>query len=1055
MTARPLMSQPRPVAADPLGRWAAFAEQPHTLVVARLPEQAAGSSQRWQATVPEGIASLSASRDGRWLAVGHQTGDRLTLWAPVDEELSAWLEVSSAMLPFAAGEVQLDFSPTEDSLAVARGDQLRVLRLDLDELNRMRAVAAEAAAGAKARKRVFISSPSEYSIYAGLLETALNQDLKVERPMKGTTNLIPTSPISAPIDRVDALVTLIGTAGRRQAEAEIRQAKRHGIQIIAILVSPDIRKAGELRDLAVANVDAEGRVLALSGQQGAAVTRVINSTAINILRSMEVDTAPLLHELQNTYDDATSRFFNPPSEVQRLGRRLHEGTFRELTAQIGLDELLLGLYENQAPALVATHINSRARLHELSMSNLMPLGYYALRRETANRGWDRGTPVSAEAVERPMVVVSYVRSYATLARALVSALEATGRIDVRYDGHLSSEQPFPSTVLQWVDQSDALVALVGPASAQANYSKAELERAQKLRKPVVAVVVEAGELPSALASYQAINVDSDGTPTLLARLQGRRLESALRRVALQVVEAVTKMASGALQRSAPANRSGTGTGSATDAQMSSAQEVQARFERDVVHAVPGEDIVVLRVAQGPQLILHPENARDLLRAQERSSRELNWVKGGADDAPMAGSAGPTDAELGAADDPADGTVSTLTSGGTPPVRASGLLGGVQLSSFEVVGGLAKDPSDQIVPSRLVERIDGQVDAGVYALSSDLLVPLKGRPQHVFVPPPPTRDATQPLLVLIHGSFVETSMTFGRLWTDHPDLVATIFQAYAGRVYAFEHHTLGASVVSNALMLARVLPDGAHLHLAAHGRGGLVAEVLARAASAEFDSTDFEHFATPAHGAQRIALRELGQIVRRRRLQVDRVVRVACPARGSLLASRRLDAYLSILKWSLELSGVSVRPELIDFIGEVARRRTSPEDLPGLEGLLSDSPLIRWLNAAENPIPGALRVLAGDTIGDSVASWVKTLVSDAFYWTDNDLVVQTRSMYGGGPRVSGSTFWLDSGSKVSHYAYFANAASAHAFTRALLHDQPEGFRQIGPLSHAGQDAGGVR
>ena len=39
--------------------------------------------------------------------------------------------------------------------------------------------------------------------------------------------------------------------------------------------------------------------------------------------------------------------------------------------------------------------------------------------------------------------------------------------------------------------------------------------------------------------------------------------------------------------------------------------------------------------------------------------------------------------------------------------------------------------------------------------------------------------------------------------------------------------------------------------------------------------------------------------------------------------------------------------------------------------------------------------------DSVTSWLKTLMADAFYWTDNDLVVQTRSMYGGSLRGDGA------------------------------------------------------
>ena len=66
----------------------------------------------------------------------------------------------------------------------------------------------------------------------------------------------------------------------------------------------------------------------------------------------------------------------------------------------------------------------------------------------------------------------------------------------------------------------------------------------------------------------------------------------------------------------------------------------------------------------------------------------------------------------------------------------------------------------------------------------------------------------------------------------------------------------------------------------------------------------------------------------------------------------------------------------------------------------DSPVVQWLNGGGEPIPGQLRVLAGDIEGDSITSWVKTLLADAFYWTDNDLVVQTRSMYGGTARATG-------------------------------------------------------
>ena len=105
------------------------------------------------------------------------------------------------------------------------------------------------------------------------------------------------------------------------------------------------------------------------------------------------------------------------------------------------------------------------------------------------------------------------------------------------------------------------------------------------------------------------------------------------------------------------------------------------------------------------------------------------------------------------------------------------------------------------------------------------------------------------------------------------------------------------------------------------------------------------------------------------------------------------------------------------------------------------------------IPGDLRVVAGDIEGDSVVSWLKTLLADAFYWTDNDLVVQTRSMYGGAPRAAGATFVFDQGGKVSHFNYFRNERTAEAIVNALLHDVPPGFRVIGPLSWAGESSTG--
>ena len=295
-----------------------------------------------------------------------------------------------------------------------------------------------------------------------------------------------------------------------------------------------------------------------------------------------------------------------------------------------------------------------------------------------------------------------------------------------------------------------------------------------------------------------------------------------------------------------------------------------------------------------------------------------------------------------------------------------------LAGFEVVTGLFRDAEDHaadfadFAASAVVARVDGGVEAGVYALQPEHLPALKGSGCRLdAVPPAPASASGQaPLLVLVHGTFVDTTSTFGKLWALHPQAVRALFDAYGQRVYALDHPTLGASPFANALTLVQALPAGARLHLATHSRGGLVAEVLARmahiaASGATLGEADFAPFAGDAHAAQRAEMQALFDAVRSRGIAVDRIVRVACPARGTLLASQRLDAYLSVLQWGLQLAGVPVLPQLLDFLTEVARRRADPRQLPGLEAMLPGSALVQWLNSADEAIAGDLRVVAGD------------------------------------------------------------------------------------------------
>jgi hypothetical protein len=168
-----------------------------------------------------------------------------------------------------------------------------------------------------------------------------------------------------------------------------------------------------------------------------------------------------------------------------------------------------------------------------------------------------------------------------------------------------------------------------------------------------------------------------------------------------------------------------------------------------LQAVPGEDVVVLHIAGGPSLVLHPETARDLLLGQGRATRS-----------------GGVPGEVAV---PAQLRWKGLEQ--AAPTRTRGFLGDVLLSAVEVFTGLLKAPAATWAARELGQRIDGAVTPGVYALRPQALGKLAGGGAAV----PAAGKA--PILVLLHGTFVDTLSTFGKLWVQHPHRVRELFDHY--------------------------------------------------------------------------------------------------------------------------------------------------------------------------------------------------------------------------------------------------------------------------------------
>ena len=91
-------------------------------------------------------------------------------------------------------------------------------------------------------------------------------------------------------------------------------------------------------------------------------------------------------EERHTFEASVHAYFNPPETIRQIGRRLGGPSFAHLVAKLDDNEVVIGLYRNQADALVATHLHSRARMMEMEDRFSPAEGYFAVDLARANEG---------------------------------------------------------------------------------------------------------------------------------------------------------------------------------------------------------------------------------------------------------------------------------------------------------------------------------------------------------------------------------------------------------------------------------------------------------------------------------------------------------------------------------------------------------------------------------------------------------------------------------------------------------------------------------------------
>jgi CHAT domain-containing protein/pimeloyl-ACP methyl ester carboxylesterase len=372
-----------------------------------------------------------------------------------------------------------------------------------------------------------------------------------------------------------------------------------------------------------------------------------------------------------------------------------------------------------------------------------------------------------------------------------------------------------------------------------------------------------------------------------------------------------------------------------------------------------------------------------------------------------------------------------------------------------------------------KAVDKVVDIGVQKLAADLEEKqLKGHSglfalgdDFAFCPVGEV-PLGQPYLLFLHGTASSTAGSFGGL--QNSELWTYLRTTYGTGVLAFQHESLTKSPLQNTLELIQALPTNCVLHLVSHSRGGLIGELLARfcngdAANLGFDHSEKEYLAKAQRPDDLALIQQISAEMATRRIAVRKFVRVACPAGGTILASERLERFfnisLNLLGYATGLAANPIYGAFKDLISAILGSKDDVAVLPGLEAMNPASPFIKVLN---NPgttvqLDSSLVVISGNCTFKPSLKALLVLVSKLFYLKDNDLVVNTMSMYRGARRNKAVQYYFDASPEIDHFHYFVNPRTVKSLLQALQATDDAllpGFATVDPFEGFLSERGGV-
>ncbi|MEO6637469.1 MAG: CHAT domain-containing protein, partial [Ginsengibacter sp.] len=296
------------------------------------------------------------------------------------------------------------------------------------------------------------------------------------------------------------------------------------------------------------------------------------------------------------------------------------------------------------------------------------------------------------------------------------------------------------------------------------------------------------------------------------------------------------------------------------------------------------------------------------------------------------------------------------------------------------------------------------------------------------------------LLFLHGTASSTKSSFGELL--NTDLWKYIHDAYGSNVVAFQHESLTKSPLQNVLELVKQLPQNISFDIISHSRGGLVGDTLARFCNTNenikgFDENEIKFLENADDRESDVAnIAAIKEALANKKIIVNKFIRVACPSQGTTLASSRMDHFFNVTFNLIGMAGGLIANPVYnafkELISVVIDCKNDVSVLPGLEAMNPDSPFIKVLNSpASNVIlDQPLLVISGNCKTKLNLKALLIIVSKLFYAKDNDLVVNTNSMYYGSKRQAQVQYLFDDATDVDHFHYFKNKKTNDAIIVAL-------------------------